>query len=57
MTTLELDRPALSLEEIAAFLYAEARALDDRDFDRWLDFYHDDCPFWMPAWDEDDRLT
>lgn len=59
MTTLEIDRPArtLALDEIAAFLYAEARALDDRDFDRWLDFYHEDCPFWMPAWDDDDRLT
>lgn len=59
MSTLDLDRPASSLgiDEIAAFLYAEARALDDRDFDGWLDFYHEDCDFWMPAWDDYDRLT
>lgn len=59
MSTLTLDRPAatFSFDEIAAFLYAEARALDDRDFDRWLGFYHEDCPFWMPAWDDFDALT
>ncbi len=59
MTTLELDRAARTLtqDEIAAFLYAEARALDDREFDAWLDFYHEDCDFWMPAWDDFDRLT
>lgn len=59
MTTLELE-PAvrsLSYEEIQAFLYAEARALDDREWDDWLAFYHEDCVFWMPAWDDFDRLT
>ena len=29
-----------TLEDIRAFLYREARFLDDRDFDRWLDCYH-----------------
>lgn len=59
MSVLELDTPArtLSLGEIEAFLFAEARALDDREFDHWLTFYHDDCDFWMPAWDDFDRLT
>lgn len=59
MTTLELE-PAvrsLSYEEIQAFLYAEVRALDDREWDDWLAFYHEDCVFWMPAWDDFDRLT
>ncbi|MGE0283010.1 MAG: benzoate 1,2-dioxygenase small subunit [Rhizobiaceae bacterium] len=57
--TLQLDRPVrtLSFEEIQAFLFAEARALDDREFDHWLTFYHEDCEFWMPAWDDFDRLT
>ena len=60
MSTTTLDRPAtaaMSLEQIQSFLYAEARCLDDRDWDAWLAFYHDDCEFWMPAWDDFDTLT
>jgi len=48
---------SLSYDEIQAFLFAEARALDDREWDAWLTFYHKDCPFWMPAWDDLDTLT
>lgn len=57
--TIELDRPVreLSCEDVRAFLHAETRALDDRDWDDWLAFYHDDCVFWMPAWDDHDTLT
>lgn len=47
----------IGFEELQAFLFAEARALDDRDWDTWLSFYHADCPFWMPAWDDYDTLT
>ena len=43
--------------EVEAFLYAEARALDDRDWDTWLSFYAPDASFWMPAWDDDDSLV
>lgn len=51
-------RPApLSYDDLQRFLYAEARALDDRDWDTWLSFYHDDVVFWMPAWDDYDTLT
>ena len=50
------DSPA-SLEEIRSFLYREARFLDDREFDRWLDCYHPEAEFWMPAWADDDQLT
>ena len=61
MSTATLDRPdagdALSFDAIQAFLFAEARALDDRDWDTWLTFYHPDCPFWMPTWDDEDQLT
>ena len=39
------------------FLYREARFLDDRDFDNWLECYHPDAEFWMPAWADDDQLT
>lgn len=56
--TLETPiRAALSVEDVTRFLYAEARALDDRDFETWLTFYDKEAEFWMPAWDDDDRLT
>ena len=47
----------LSIEEIQAFLYGEARCLDDREWDKWLEYYADDATFHMPAWDDDDLLT
>lgn len=46
-----------TLETVRAFLYKEARLLDDRQFDEWLECYHPDSEFWMPSWDDDDRLT
>ncbi len=57
LDTLTPTRPELSLDEVTQFLYAEARALDDREFETWLTFYHKDAEFWMPAWDDDDTLT
>jgi benzoate/toluate 1,2-dioxygenase beta subunit len=64
MTNLTHTAPVLkTAEEIAtletarAFLYREARLLDDRQFDEWLECYHPDSEFWMPAWDVDDQLT
>jgi benzoate/toluate 1,2-dioxygenase subunit beta len=47
----------LSVQEVEAFLYAEARCLDDKDWDGWLAHYADTATFHMPAWDDDDRLT
>ncbi len=47
----------LSHEQIAAFVYREARLLDDRDWDAWLACYAPKAVFWMPAWDDDDTLT
>ena len=57
LDTLTPTRPELSLDGVTQFLYAEARALDDRDFETWLTFYHEEAEFWMPAWDDDDTLT
>ncbi|BDD93112.1 benzoate 1,2-dioxygenase small subunit [Pandoraea sp. XJJ-1] len=42
---------------ICATLYREARLLDDRQWDEWLACYANDVTYWMPAWDDDDRLT
>ena len=46
-----------TLENIAQFLYREARFLDDEQWDEWLSCYSPEASFWMPAWDDDDQLT
>jgi benzoate/toluate 1,2-dioxygenase subunit beta len=59
-TTLEGTTAALaplSIEDVTRFLYREARCLDDKDWEGWLACYAPDVEFWMPAWDDDDRLT
>ncbi len=48
---------SLSYEEVAAFLFAEARAQADKRWTDWLAFYADDVVFHVPAWDDDDTLT
>lgn len=48
---------SISYHDIQAFLYREARLLDDRQWDEWLQCYRQDAEFWMPAWDDDDQLT
>jgi benzoate/toluate 1,2-dioxygenase beta subunit len=48
---------SISVHEVEQFLYAEARMLDDRDFEGWLECYAPDAEFWMPAWDDDDTLV
>jgi benzoate/toluate 1,2-dioxygenase subunit beta len=48
---------SISIEEVQQFLYAEARALDDREWDSWLACYAPGATFHMPAWDDDDTLT
>lgn len=63
MNTDALEKPAkiagkvMDYSELLQFLNAEARCLDDREWDSWLTFYHADCEFWMPAWDDFDTLT
>lgn len=47
----------ITVEDVRQFLYRESRALDDRDFEGWLECYHPDAEFWMPAWDDGDELT
>jgi benzoate/toluate 1,2-dioxygenase beta subunit len=48
---------SLDLGEISAFLYREARLLDDRQWDDWLALYSPEVVYWMPAWDDDDKLV
>lgn len=44
-------------DAICAFLYREARHLDERQWDEWLEMYHEKVEYWMPAWDDNDELT
>ena len=47
----------ITFENLLAFLYREARLLDDKQWEEWLQLYAPDVEFWMPAWDDDDKLT
>ena len=44
----------LSYEAIQSFVFQEARALDERRWADWLEFYAEDVEYWMPSWDDDD---
>ncbi|MDI4655988.1 benzoate 1,2-dioxygenase small subunit [Xanthobacter autotrophicus] len=44
-------------EAVAAFLYREARLLDDKDWESWLSLYAPEAVFWMPSWDDNDELV
>jgi 3-phenylpropionate/cinnamic acid dioxygenase small subunit len=36
-------------QKVEQFLFHEARLLDDRLFDQWLDLFTEDCRYWMPV--------
>lgn len=44
-------------DKIQAFVYQEARRLDDKQWDEWLQLYDENVSFWMPSWDDEDNLT
>ena len=46
----------MTIEQVQAFLYREARALDDQEWDL-ARLLPPDAEFWMPSWDDDDQLT
>jgi benzoate/toluate 1,2-dioxygenase beta subunit len=48
---------SISYDAVRDFLYREARYLDDKDWDNWLELYSPDTSYWMPAWDDHDELT
>lgn len=47
----------VNIEDVRQFLYREARLLDEKNWEEWLKCYHEDCPFWMPSWDDDGELV
>jgi len=54
---MPLTPTLLTIEDVRQFLYREARFLDDKEWDDWLALYAPDVQFWMPAWDDDDKLV
>lgn len=52
-----IDMPhVIDRDRVCDFLYREARLLDDQQWDEWLECYHPEAEYWMPSWDDDDRL-
>ncbi|MDH4609210.1 benzoate 1,2-dioxygenase small subunit [Pseudomonas sp. BN102] len=48
---------SITYDAVRDFLFREARYLDDKDWDNWLELYAADASFWMPSWDDRDELT
>ena len=48
---------SMNFEQIQAFVFREARLLDDRQWDEWLTCYDKNVVYWMPCWDDEDALT
>jgi benzoate/toluate 1,2-dioxygenase subunit beta len=48
---------SMAFDQIQAFIFREARLLDDRQWDEWLSCYSENVVYWMPAWDDEDQLT
>lgn len=48
---------SMTRAQVEDFLYQEARLLDDRQWDEWIALYSPQVEYWMPAWDDDDRLV
>lgn len=44
-------------DAIEQFLYREARYLDDKEYEKWLECYAEDVVYWVPSWADDARLT
>lgn len=42
-----------TLQEVCATLFAEARLLDDRDLEGWLELFTHDCTYWLPITGDD----
>lgn len=50
--TLSSGLPTLTNSEAQALLFKEARLLDERKFEEWLELFCQDCIYWLPVLDE-----
>ena len=44
-------------DDVIDLVYKEARFLDERSYEKWVDLYTEDAYYWMPSWKDDDNLT
>ncbi len=49
--------PQQALSIGSALLYRQARLLDERRWQDWLDLFTEDCEYWVPAWLSEQRQT
>lgn len=49
--------PQQALTTGSALLYRQARLLDERRWQDWLDLFTEDCEYWVPAWLSEQRQT
>lgn len=45
------DLPTLTTGQAQELLFLEARLLDERRFEDWLDLFSEDCLYWLPVLD------
>jgi benzoate/toluate 1,2-dioxygenase subunit beta len=57
MDTTSLERQTRLFQEVSAFLAREARLLDDKNWQGWLDLFAPEGRLWAPAWIDDDAMT
>lgn len=48
---------SFTYDEVRDFLHREARYLDEKNWDAWLDQYCKDVEYWAPSWDDDGQPT
>lgn len=48
---------SITYEQVRDFLYSENRALDDKQWDTWLEHYDKEAEYWVPSWDDDGGLV
>jgi 3-phenylpropionate/cinnamic acid dioxygenase small subunit len=52
---MNVNMNAISADDLAAFVYREARLLDELRYDEWLKLFAADGRYWMPAeWQQTD---
>lgn len=50
---LALIKTRIDLQQIEAFLYKEARYINDERFEEWLTLFTHDCRYWIPCNEND----
>lgn len=48
---------SISIDQVNKFLFEEARYLDDKEWESWLEMYAEDASYWVPSWDDTGELT